>query len=388
MLLLLALICLTNIFSTAIVQTLIVALTVVVLSSLLTDSSFSPRRTPLDIPYLGFVLARVISLLFSQYPAQSLPALHIEFFYYVVFFLVTQSIPRNEPVVVSALVSLLLGAGLIAALIAVMKVALGMELRGSSTTAGTYTLGGYLCAVFPLALLYPRPREPRFYRDWIVPLGLCIGIVSTYDRLHWACMVLTIILAGFLTRKRALTIGLSAILALSLLSPSVRVRVGQVNDSGALLNGRDVLLRGAIMLIDDHPLVGFGPRTFPAIFPLFDEMPVRGVGSWHNDWLQIYMESGLLGLAAFGWLVFAVFTTRRRALRSPSILAEDRQKVLALTVSLGVLFLFGGVLDTLVGITFRTLLGIFAVLAGMQTQVSAPRPADVASNISIAPGQT
>jgi len=165
----------------------------------------------------------------------------------------------------------------------------------------------------------------------------------------------------------------------------VRVRMGQVSDFSALMNGRDVLWRGAVMLIDDHPLLGFGPRTFPAIFPLFDEMPVRGVGSWHNDWLQIYMESGLLALAAFGWLVYAVFMTGRRVVRSPSMLADDRQRALAIIISLGVLFLFGGVLDTLVGITFRILLGLFAVLSSSHADVSGPRPVDVASNTLTGP---
>ena len=262
MLLLLALICLTNIFSTAIVQTLVVALTVVVISSLLTDPSLSIQRTPLDQPYLAFVLARVISLLLSQYPDESLPALHIEFFYYVVFFLVTQSVRRNEPAVVSALVSLFLGAGLVAALIATLKVGLEIAPRGSSTTAGPYTLGAYLCAALPLALLYPRPPRLSFYRNWVVPVGLCLGIVSTFDRLHWACMALIIVIAGMLTRKRALMAGLCVVLALSLLYPSVRVRLGQVSDASALLNGRDILWRGAALLIDDHPLAGFGPRTF------------------------------------------------------------------------------------------------------------------------------
>ena len=370
MLLLLALICLTNIFSTAIVQTLVVALTVVVISSLLTDPSLSIQRTPLDQPYLAFVLARVISLLLSQYPDESLPALHIEFFYYVVFFLVTQSVRRNEPAVVSALVSLFLGAGLVAAVIATLKVGLEIAPRGSSTTAGPYTLGAYLCAALPLALLYPRPPRLSFYRNWVVPVGLCLGIVSTFDRLHWACMALIIVIAGMLTRKRALMAGLCVVLALSLLYPSVRVRVGQVSDASALLNGRDILWRGAALLIDDHPLVGFGPRTFQTIFPLFREMPVRGVASWHNDWLQIYMESGLIGLAAFGWLLYAAVKGGRRALRSPSLLSEERQRALALIMSVGVLFLIGGTLDTLVGITFRILLGLFAVLIGSYTRYS------------------
>jgi O-antigen ligase len=106
-------------------------------------------------------------------------------------------------------------------------------------------------------------------------------------------------------------------------------------------------------------------------------MPVRGVASWHNDWLQIYMESGLLGLAALGWLVVSVFRAGRTALRARAIQAEERRSIIALSVSLGVLFLFGGILDTLVGITFRIILGFFAVLASQPGQSMNHRAIDV-----------
>ena len=117
-----------------------------------------------------------------------------------------------------------------------------------------------------------------------------------------------------------------------------------------------------MMLITRHPLVGFGPRTFTEIFPLFQEMPVKGVGSWHNDFLQIYMESGLVGLIALLWLITVICLWGWRMLNSPTLSRQERWMFVSILTSFGVLFVIGGLFDTLVGIVFRVFLGLFALL--------------------------
>jgi O-antigen ligase len=359
---LLILTCLTTVFSTAVVQTLVVVLTIALLSCFSTNRTFSLRRTPLDLPYLVFVLARLLSVLFSQYPKKSLAAIHIEFFFYIVFFLVTQSVRRNEINTTRVLAAVTVGTGVVAALIGVAKVLLHLELRGSSTSAGPYTLGVYLCFVLPFAIFPTNSRDDTRHRRWLIPLILCLGILSTFDRLHLVAMLGIILLAGLLSRKRAYIIAFVFAVILCQVALSVRFQIGEIGDFHTLMNGRDVLWKGAAMLITRHPLVGFGPRTFNEIFPLFEAMPVRGVGSWHNDFLQVYMESGLLGLAALFWLIIAAGQWGWRMLRSPSLPPRERWMFVSLLTSFGVLLVVGGLFDTLVGITFRVFLGLFALL--------------------------
>ena len=134
------------------------------------------------------------------------------------------------------------------------------------------------------------------------------------------------------------------------------------------MEGRDTIWRGALMLIGEHPFVGFGPRTFLSVFPLFDQMTVRGVSSWHNDYLQVYMESGLLGLLPLMWLVWTVIKESRRSLGDPSLPVNTRRLIQALTLSLGTLFLISGMLETLMGITFRTVLALFAVVVSQKAE--------------------
>src|SRR5512137_2068673 len=67
-LLLLTLICLTTIYSTAIVQILVVTQTLVVIWCIDSLPSGAIRRTPLDIPYAVFLLGRVVSVVLSEDP--------------------------------------------------------------------------------------------------------------------------------------------------------------------------------------------------------------------------------------------------------------------------------------------------------------------------------
>ena len=372
---LLALICLSVIFSTAIVQALVVALTVLVLAGGLFGHSFRWRRTPLDAPYLVFLVGRIASIALSQYPSQSLRALYVEYFFYLMFFLVTQSIRGDELSTARFLTSLLVAAGVVAGLIGALKVILLADPRGSSTTAGPYTLGTFLCPVLALALFLPRAWKEGKGGNLIrlAPLIICLGILSTFDRLHWFGMALILAAGALLLRRRAGFIAACFVLLLAPVLPSVRVRIEQTMDLGAFMAGRDVLWRGASLLITDHPIAGFGPRTFNSIFPLFAEMPIRGVGSWHNDYLQVYMESGLLGLLPLLWIIGATYYQCWNLFRATPLPSHTRAFVLSLLVSISAVVLLGGMLDTHVGIVFRILLGLLALMMGdLPPRIMAP----------------
>ncbi len=360
---LLVMICATVIFSTFLVQTFVVVLSLVVLSWVVIFPHSRFRRTQLDVPYLAFILGRVVSVFFSQDLARSLPALYVEFYFYLVFFLVTQSVRRNEIAVTRLLVSVLVAAGAVAAIIGVSKVLFSVELRASSTTAGVYTLGSYLCTVLPLALLhtYIPERWSSRWMGWLIPLVICSGIVMTLDRMQWGGMVVILLAAVILSQDRRLLLFLSGSLAFFLVAPSVRLRLERMALYGDFMGGREVIWAGAFQLIAEHPIVGFGPRTFTKVFPLFDKLPILGVGSWHNDYLQVYMDSGLIGLLPLLWLVVATFYHGVRLLQSPSLLTKERNLYLSILLSLGAVFLFGGALDTHVGIVFRILLGLLAL---------------------------
>jgi O-antigen ligase len=359
--------CVTTVFSTALMQILVVLLTAASVTCFLITRPFVWRRTALDIPYGTFVLARLLSVAFSTDPSRSLPALHIEFFFYVVFYLATQTRMLGEESSARLIVNVLIGSAVIASIVGLTQVLCFGESRAVSTTAGTYTLGGFLLAVLPLALLLPAGKGGGRWSSWIIVTVICLGITFTYDRLHWFGMGLVILFGGLIFRRRFLVVSVIAAACVIWLSPPVQVRLAQTFHLNEYASGHDVLWRGAWQLIGNHPLTGFGPRTFTEIFPLFDQLPIRGVGSWHNDYLQVYMESGLLGLLPLLWCIGTVYFAGARWLRSGEGDPERRTFLVALLLSLTVVFLLGGIIDTHVGIIFRVILALFALQVSPDT---------------------
>ncbi len=345
---------------------------------LATGARYRLHWTPLHTPFAIFLGGRILSILFSQDLARSLPALSIEYIYYLLFFIAAE-IAADDPVGgIRETSTVLVWASSVAAAIGCALMFFNVAPRAQSTTAGAYTLGGFLCLVLPLALFSPlSPTSRSSFTRWVQVFFLCLGIVLTLDRLHWVGMAAMLLLAGIMAYRRLIVV--SAILGgvLFVLFPSVNYRVMELLHLSQHMTGRDVLWQGAWMLLDKHPLVGFGPRTFPEIFPLFDKMPIRGVGSWHNDFLQVYMESGLLGLVPMVWLVVAVVKNGWQSLRMKDVTDEVHRVLLPVFLSLGMMLILGGMLDTIIGIPFRILLGIFAQLTVFARSGGKVQPASI-----------
>lgn len=67
----------------------------------------------------------------------------------------------------------------------------------------------------------------------------------------------------------------------------------------------------------DHPIIGSGINTFFVKFKEYRQDEARGLkGSYaHNCYLQMAADTGVIGLAAFLWLVFVYFNSIRVGLR-------------------------------------------------------------------------
>ncbi|MBF0169686.1 MAG: O-antigen ligase family protein, partial [Nitrospinae bacterium] len=65
---------------------------------------------------------------------------------------------------------------------------------------------------------------------------------------------------------------------------------------------RLLLWRAGVAMALDHPLVGVGQNQFPALYPAYRSPDVRepSISHLHNNVLEITVERGVLGLAA--WL--------------------------------------------------------------------------------------
>ena len=352
-------------FSIAIAQAAVLIAGLLWLCGLVRQPAMRPRATPLFWLYAAFVAARVLAIPTSIDPAVSLDALRTEIPFHILFFVVLATFDAGKTERILLFLRLLVLAAVVATAIGFVRYALGMDDRLSSTTAGYYTLGMFLASVFAIAFALGRRRDifPNRLLWMAVCVLLLLGLLFTFNRLHWVVAGIAALLIG-LARERRILATLAVIGAIAILTvPALQERFLQLLDAGGHMSGRDVLWRGAWMIADQRPLTGFGLKTFPLVFPLFDVLPDKGVGSWHNDYLQVYMDSGLIALLPLLATLVMVFVLAARAIRGWARGSLQRDTAIALTVMTLGFVLAGGMLDSLLSILFRGGIAVLAVLA-------------------------
>jgi len=297
------------IFSTAAGQTLLILLILLGLFRIIRMKNISIIKNPITITFIVFIGMRILSIIFSEFPDLSVHSLNKEIFFYLIFFVFLFELSRYDEKKLHFLFQMLIIAAILASIVGFSKVFFGISERAKSTTSGYSTLGMFLSVIFAIVFTLGKSKEFFPSRIWwlITLLVIAMGILFTFNRSNWISVGLIILIVG-LYRERKVLSGLIIILALVIfLIPSLTDRFGQIVHFTQHLSDRDVLWRGALMIWDQHPILGFGTRTFNEIFLLHDQLADKGVGGWHNEYLQIYLESGILGLVTFLWLLFSFF---------------------------------------------------------------------------------
>jgi O-antigen ligase len=197
------------------------------------------------------------------------------------------------------------------------------------------TLGGVLLLVLVATLprLLPRAPRPRWFPlAWLVMLG---GLLATYVRGAWlgfAAGALAVAAMG--RRGRWLIVGgLVVLVGLTLLGPyELRHRVAKMADpEEAGVRERVYMWRSGAAMWSEHRWLGVGPGGVKREFPRFalPEASKQRTGHVHNTPLQILVERGLLGLAAWLWIWIAFFQRAGSILRA---LPPDRRAARGLVV--------------------------------------------------------
>jgi O-antigen ligase len=84
------------------------------------------------------------------------------------------------------------------------------------------------------------------------------------------------------------------------------------------------------------------------------------VSSWHNDYIQLYLDSGIFALASFFWIIILTYKKGIQTFRKISDKLE-RSYLLALIASISVFIFLGGSFDYLCGILFKCLISTFVL---------------------------
>lgn len=82
-------------------------------------------------------------------------------------------------------------------------------------------------------------------------------------------------------------------------------------------SGRMAIARDALRMVPVHPITGFGLGTFTTVYPryrsFYSDVIVNEV---HNDYLQVLVETGVLGAGAMLWFIVVLYRSGMMSRRS------------------------------------------------------------------------
>jgi len=346
--------------SITLAETALALLTLHLLWRLRDPAARAAGRWPLWPPVLAFSAVTILSALLSGHPMASLES--AKGLLLVAALYVTADAVRDPATAGRFLFGVALAAT-VAAVVGLLQVGLCPGLNAPAAgprwlyhrcdrAHGFFSIYMTLAGVLSLVLLATLPRllpgggEVRRYgAPWLLMLG---GLVATYTRGAWmgfAAGALTV--AATVRRGRWLLLAGLLLLAAGALvgPPELRHRfLSMADPDEAGVRERFYMWRSGLAMWREGPVLGIGPGGVEREYPRYAlaEAVKKRTSHVHSTPLQILVERGVLGLAA--WLaIWAAFFTRCLSLlrRLPSEATAERMLVVGSLAAI-VAFLVGG----------------------------------------------
>jgi putative inorganic carbon (HCO3(-)) transporter len=269
---------------------------------------FQPVRSELNLPIAAFVFIAILSAFNSVSFALSFRGFFFKLVEGVALYFITIEAVSDERALNNILRVLLFSMALTAAdgifqLITgtdfIRHFYAGRMMQGPFHNPNGFS--GWLLIMVFLAFGLARSGKNNRPAMWFLTGLLVICLVLTYSRGAWTAAALALIFMAILKDRKVFVITTVIALILCFIIPCYIKGAS----SWAM---RSCLWREALQIIEDFPLLGTGINTYANIGPHY--AIVGGGGSYpHNCYLQMAAETGLLGVGAFVWVIFALFKT-------------------------------------------------------------------------------
>lgn len=353
-------------FSITLSQTALALLTLLWLWRLRDPVARAAARWPLWRPVLALSAATVLSALSSGHPATSLVASK-GLLLAAALYVTADAVPDTETA--SRFLSGLSVVVAVAALVGLFQVAVcpGSEAGPRSPAwlyhkceraRGFFSIYMTLAGVLTLVLLATLPRllsapagRGRPVGPWLVMLA---GLLATYTRGAWLGFAAAVVgLLPWLRRGRWLLVGGLAVIVLGVLAVPreawFEVRFPFLYDLQRRLHKtadpdepgvreRVYMWRSGLAMWRERPWLGIGPGGVKREYRRYalPEAVKKRTGHVHNTPLQILVERGVLGLAAWLWLWGAFYARGIGVLRRlPETAGSERALVLGSLAAIG-----------------------------------------------------
>jgi O-antigen ligase len=272
----------------------------------------------LRAPLLAFLCGAALSVIGSAQPGTSI--LDLSRITAVVIMLVVLERLLTDPAAVKRLLIAVFLSALLPLALGIMQALQGegVDVAGFNRVRGTFlhpnTFAVYLALIVVMgAALYPHLKT-RWRRPALVFLGACGScLLLTYTRGAWLAAFVGLIIVGILQSRTLIAVLLGGTVLLAVAVPSVSARFSDLEreqrPSGAA--GNSLIWRfdywsDALSLVKENPVTGIGLKMV--------QSRSEGEQNVHNDFVRVLVETGLIGLAAYLWLLARLRQVARRSL--------------------------------------------------------------------------
>jgi len=277
-------------------------------------------KTPLNFPIMYWGIIVMLASIGSIAPAYSFYEFRSQFLKQIIlFFIVINNIKTNKQIL--RIVYVLAVSACIFSIYGIHGY-LNNTLTEYGRAKGTfdsYSRSAMYCMlVIPLVLTMSFHTKNKYTKLILILSALLTGIllVLTFTRGPWIILFVILLVLLFRKSKKILTIFLAALALLVLFYGPVTERVKftfEIKEGiNRTLSGRLTLWQNSLQIIKKHPVlgVGYGPNIFRKmyLYPEYKFYVTDTHGNFqqsdaHNLFLQIPIETGIIGLVVFMYLL-------------------------------------------------------------------------------------
>ena len=277
------------------------------------------ERTPVDYALLAFLAAGVMSALWGADRLNSLTGLRTFWTFLIIYVLYNNVHDFGR---VKMLVSSLFAGAALSAVysagVSIRQLLTGMEpaLIGDMTQAGQLMI---VCGLASGCFLYKKDFRARMLFLLLVLL-LAAAVVLEFKRGAWIGLICVFLVQGAVKSPRMIAALLAALIGVFTLFPPAGERLQDVREEfSPEAGGRGAMWMTAPEIIRDYPL-GAGLDNAGELMYRYDPSIELKEGRvmhshLHNSYLQVLVEMGFVGLAAFIAFIAVFLKVSRNLLR-------------------------------------------------------------------------
>ena len=240
-----------------------------------------------------------------------------------------------------------------------------LRLRVYSTFGNPNVYGTYLLLVIPLSaglILYAKKSLYKLYAAGVTGL-LLIALGLTFSRGCYVALAGSVLFFMLLVEKRLIVLYIMGLFAMPfVLPPEILDRiVSIVNFTDTSTLYRISIWQASLRMLGDFWMTGIGQgaEAYNAVYPYYAFSAVTALHS-HNLFLQVFLETGIVGILVFFAVLACFFRTQFSFMRNTT---DNRRRFLSAAMASAVIgFLIQGMFDHAI-YNYRVMLVFYLYLA-------------------------